>query len=162
MEEGGHISRVRTARELDGEASELRRALGWDAVVLAWEWLDLAPAGEGHYGPLPQEMRTWVVDGTPVAWSFHYMHIVPRPKDFSPSGDDLMEPRQLAGQVASAFSSRLVVADFARDVDGKWWFIEAGPGSCASTGHEQVFKAVARRLRSEAVEIEADAVGGLL
>lgn len=159
---GGHISRVRTARELDGEASELRRALGWDAVVLAWEWLDLAPAGEGHYGPLPQEMRTWVVDGTPVAWSFHYMHIVPRPKDFSPSGDDLMEPRQLAGQVASAFSSRLVVADFARDVDGKWWFIEAGPGSCASTGHEQVFKAVARRLRSEAVEIEADAVGGLL
>lgn len=159
---GGHISRVRMARELEGEAAELRRALGWDAVVLARQWLELAAAGNGRYGPLPQEVRTWVVDGTPVAWSFHYMHIVPRPKGFPPSGDDLMELRQLAGQVASAFSSRLVVADFARDVDGKWWFIEAGPGSCAGTGHEQVFKAVARRLRSEAVEIEADAVGGLL
>src|SRR5262249_56339887 len=60
---GGHISRVRTARELKDEAGELRRALGWDAVVLAREWLDLAPAGEARYGPLPQEVRTWIADG---------------------------------------------------------------------------------------------------
>ena len=58
--------------------------------------------------------------------------------------------RQLAGTVGSAFRSRLVVADFARGQDGRWWFIEAGPGSCAGTGHEAVFKAVARRLRGEA------------
>jgi hypothetical protein len=159
---GGHISRVRTARELGGEASELRRALGWDAVVLARDWLDLAPAGEGRYGPLPQEVRTWVVDGTPVAWSFHYMHIVPRPVGFPPSGDDITELRRLAGQIASAFSSRLVVADFARGVDGRWWFIEAGPGSCAGTGHEKVFKAVARLLRGEKPALESDVVGGPL
>jgi hypothetical protein len=159
---GGHISRVRSVKELEGEAAEFRRALCWDAVVLAREWLDLATAGEGRYGPLPQEVRTWVVDGVPFAWSFHYMHIVSRPAGFPPSGDDIAELRGIAGQVASAFSSRLVVADFARDVSGKWWLIEAGPGSCAGTGHEAVFKAVARRLRGEAVEIEADAVGGLL
>jgi hypothetical protein len=159
---GGHISRVRTARELEGEAAELRRALGWDAVVLAREWLDLAPAGDGRYGPLPQEVRTWIVDGTPVAWSFHYLHSVPRPAGFPPSSDDLTELRRLAGQVALTFSSRLVVADFARDVNGKWWFIEAGPGSCAGTGHETVFKVAARRLRGEKPALEGDAVGGPL
>ncbi len=55
---GGHISRVRSARELEDEAAELRRALGWDAVVLAREWLDLAPAGEGRYY-LGKKKRHW-------------------------------------------------------------------------------------------------------
>jgi hypothetical protein len=159
---GGHISRVRTVRELEDEAAVLRRALGWDATILARQWLDLATAGEGRYGPLPQEVRTWVVDGVPFAWSFHYMHVVARPKGFPPSAADLATLRQQAGEVASAFRSRLVVADFARGLDGRWWFIEPGPGSCAGTDHEAVFKAVARRLRGEEAKLEGDEVGGLL
>jgi hypothetical protein len=159
---GGRISRVRSGKELEEEAAVLRRALGWDATVLAREWLDLAPAGEGRYGPLPQEVRTWVVDGVPFAWSFHYMLAVPRPRGFPPSADDLATLRQLAGEVGSAFRSRLVVADLARGAEGRWWFIEAGPGSCAGTGHEGVFKAVARRLSGEATTWEGDSVGGLL
>src|SRR4051812_3703582 len=126
------------------------------------QWLDLAPAGEGRYGPVPQEIRTWVVDGTPFAWSFHYLHVVVRPAGFPPSADDLGTLRQRAGEVASVFHSRLVVADFARGLDGRWWFIEAGPGSCAGTEHEGVFKAVAGRLQGEEPRLEADAVGGLL
>jgi hypothetical protein len=159
---GGHISRVRTVAELEDEAALLRRALGWDAVVLARQWLDLATAGEGRYGPLPQEVRTWVVDGVPVAWSFHHLHVLPSPKGFPLSADDLETLRRLAGEVGSAFRSRLLVADFARGVDGRWWFIKAGPGSCAGTGHEAVFKAVARGLRGEQAKLEGDAVGGLL
>jgi hypothetical protein len=65
-------------------------------------------------------------------------------------------------EIASAFRSRLMVANFARGLDGKWWFIEAGPGSCAGTGHEAVFKAVARRLRGEKLEGKGDTVGGTL
>lgn len=159
---GGHISRVRTVAQLEDEAALLRRALGWDALILAREWLDLAPAGEGRYGPVPQEVRTWVVDGVPCAWSFHYLQVVPRPKGFPPSADNLATLRLLAGEVASAFRSRLVVADFARGLDGRWWFIEAGPGSCAGSGHEAVFKSVARRLRGEESELKGDAVGGAL
>jgi hypothetical protein len=159
---GGHISRVRTAAELETEAALLRRALGWDATVLAREWLDLAPAGEGRYGPVPQEVRTWVVDGVPFAWSFHYLHVVPTPAGFPLRSDDLATLRRRAGEVGTAFRSRLVVADFARGVDGRWWFIEAGPGSCAGTGHEGVFKAVARRLRGEEAGFPGDTVGGPL
>jgi hypothetical protein len=159
---GGRISRVRTEAELQDEAALLRRALGWDATILARQWLDLAPAGEGRYGPLPQEVRTWVVDGHPVAWSFHYMGAVPRPKGFPPSSADLETLRSQAGTVASAFRSRLVVADFARGMDGRWWFIEAGPGSCAGTTHEAVFKAVARWLKGEGVSPGSDRVGGPL
>jgi hypothetical protein len=107
-------------------------------------------------------VRTWVVDGLRFAWSFHYMHLVPRPAGFPPSSEDLVELRRLAGQVASAFDSRLVVADFARGADGRWWFIEAGPGSCAGTGHEHVFKAVARRIRGERPGLQGDATGGPL
>ena len=84
------------------------------------------------------------------------------PKGFPPSAADLMTLTHLAGQVASAFGSRLVVADFARGLDGRWWFIEAGPGSCAGTAHEAVFKAVACRLQGERAGPEVDAVGGLL
>lgn len=159
---GGQIARVGTAAELAAEAAELRRALGWDATVLAREWLDLAPAGPGRYGPVAQEVRTWAVDGVPVAWSFHHLHLVPRPAGFPPSADDLATLRRLADAVASAFRSRLVAADFARGRDGQWRFIEAGPGSCAGTGHEAVFKAVARRLRGECLAWPADAVGGPL
>jgi hypothetical protein len=153
---------VTTPAELEDEAALLRRALGWDATILARQWLDLARAGEGRYGPVPQEVRTWVVDGVPFAWSFHYLNVVPRPADFPPSASDLTMVRRLSGEVGSAFRSRLVVADFARGVDGRWWFIEAGPGSCAGTGHEGVFKAVARRLRGEEAELRSDAVGGPL
>jgi hypothetical protein len=159
---GGHIARVRSARELEDEAGELRRALGWDAVILAREWLDLAAAGAGRYGPVPQEVRTWVVDGVPLAWSFHYLHVVTQPQGFPPGADDLAAIRSQAAVVGSAFSSRLVAADFARGADGRWWFIETGPGSCAGTGHEAVFKAVARRLRGEEPEVQADALGGPL
>jgi hypothetical protein len=158
---GGQISRVRTPAQLQGEAAQLRRALGWDAPVLARQWLDLAPAGESRYGPVPQEVRAWVVDGVPVAWSFHYMNVVHEPTGFPPSEADLASLRRLAGEVVLAFRSRLVAADFARGRDGRWWFIEAGPGSCAGTGHEKVFKAVARRLRGESEMFEAGVTGGL-
>jgi len=159
---GGHISRVHSLRGLEEEAAVLRRALGWDAVVLAREWLDLASAGEGRYGTVPQEVRTWVVDGVPFAWSFHYMHIVPSPLGFPPTAGDVGTLRALAGEVGRAFGSRLVVADFARGTDGRWWFIEAGPGSCAGTAHERVFKAVALRLRGEDAPLVGDLVGGPL
>lgn len=36
----------------------------------------------------------------------------------------------------------------------------AGPGSCAGTAHEAVFKAVASLLRGESRTIQADALGG--
>jgi hypothetical protein len=159
---GGHISRVQNPRQLKAEAAELRRALGRDATILARQWLDLAPAGTGHYGPVPQEVRTWVVDGIPCAWSFHHLTIAPRPRGFPPSAGDLTTLRQWAGEVGAAFRSRLVVADFARGRDGRWWFIEAGPGNCAGTDHEPVFKAIARQLRGEAPELVADIVGGPL
>jgi hypothetical protein len=159
---GGYISRVRTAAELEDEAATLRRALGWDAIILAREWVDLTPVGEGRYGPIPQEVHVWVVDGVPFAWSFHYMHVLARPVGFPPLADHLAILRRLAGDVVSAFDSRLVVADFARGVDGRWWFVEAGPGSCAGTAHEAVFKAVACRLRGDGVELKTDALGGLL
>jgi hypothetical protein len=159
---GGRIARVRTPAELETEASLLRRAFGWDEIILAREWLDLASAGESRYGPVAQEVRTWVVDGEPFAWSFHHLHIVPRPRGFPLAVGDRATLRRLAGEVASGFRSRLVVADFARGSDGRWWFIEAGPGSCAGTGHEAVFKAVAYRLRGEEAELLGDTVGGLL
>lgn len=61
----------------------------------------------------------------------------------------------------SIFRSRLVAADFARQKNGEWIFIEAGPGSCAGTAHESVFKAVASRLRGEGFPFRSDAVGGV-
>jgi hypothetical protein len=161
LKKGGRISKVRNRRDLEVEAAELRRVLEWDAVILARQWLDLEPAGDGHYGPVPQEVRVWVVDGLPAAWSFHYMQSVQKPRGFPPSESDLEVLRRQAAAVASAFSSRLVAADFARGRDGAWWWIEAGPGSCAGTAHEHVFKAVAGRLRGEHVRFAGDAVGGV-
>jgi hypothetical protein len=173
---GGRVGRVETPADLEAEAAALRRALGWDAVILAREWLDLAPAGEGVYGPIPQEVRTWIVDGVPFAWAFHYLNVLKSPRGFPPSADDLALLADYAARVGRAFSSRLVAADFARlapPTTGRtpgvgatttpgWSFIEAGPGSCAGTDHEAVFKAVARRLRGEEPDLEGDAVGGRL
>jgi ATP-grasp domain, R2K clade family 3 len=159
---GGLISRVTNRNELASEAGELRRAFGWDALVLARQWLDLASAGESRYGPMPQEVRVWIVDRVPFAWTFHHLHIVPCPEGFPLSQVDVEILRDQAGRVAVAFHSRLVVADFARDVTGSWWFIEAGPGSCAGTAHETVFKAVACRLQGEDSAKDEDRVGGLI
>jgi hypothetical protein len=159
---GGRIARVSNGAELEEEAFALRRALGWDALILAREWLELAPAGETRSGPVPQEVRVWIVDAVPYAWSFHYLNVLPAPRGFPPLGADLRVLAQFASRVGAAFRSRLVAADFARRCDGAWCFIEAGPGSCAGTAHEAVFKAVASRLRGESLPLAADAVGGPL
>jgi hypothetical protein len=98
----------------------------------------------------------------PFAWSFHYLRVLREPVGFPPQPSDLKTISAMAAQVGKAFRSRLVVADFAPDGEGKWWFIEAGPGSCAGTEHEAVFKAVARRLLGEWPELHADRTGGPL
>ena len=137
---GGRFSRVKSPKELEAEAAALRRSLGWDALILAREWVELASAGEGRYGKVPQEIRVSCVNERPVAWSFHYLNLLDSPQGFPPSEPDLKTLSAYAKQVASAFRSRLVVADFARLQSGSWTFIEAGPGSCAGTAHEAVFK----------------------
>lgn len=157
---GGRISRVTNPTELVEEAIALRRVFGWDAKVYARQWLELAPAGEAMYGPVPQEIRIWMVDGLPLAWAFHYLNIVPTPRGFPPNAEDLGLLAHLASRVGSAFRSRCVVADFARLVGGGWSFLEAGPGSCAGTAHEAVFKAVAARLQGIRRDLPADVVGG--
>jgi len=157
---GGRVSRVRNQAELEAEAAELRRTLGWDALVLARRWHEFAEAGPGVYGPVPQEVRVWIVDGQPFAWSFHYLSLLAVPKGFPPAVTDLHVLSELAQRIGAAFRSRCVVADFARDVAGRWLFIEAGPGSCAGTAHEAVFKAVASRLRGVRLSVRSDAVGG--
>jgi hypothetical protein len=156
---GGFISRVTNERELVAEMEQLRRAFGWDQVILARTWIDLCPAGEGRHGPVPQEVRVWIVDGMPVAWSFHHLHLVAEPVGFPPS--DLKQLWHWCESLGSQFHSRLVVADFAKTVRGEWVFIEAGAGSCAGTGHEAVFKAVASRLAGQKTRIFESAVGGL-
>jgi hypothetical protein len=158
---GGRVSRVRNQAELEAEAAELRRMLGWDALVLARRWHEIAEAGSGVYGPIPQEVRVWIVDGRPFAWSFHYLNVLAVPKGFPPAVSDLQVLRELAQLVGAAFRSRCVVADFAREISGPWLFIEAGPGSCAGTAHEAVFKAVASRLRGVGMSVRSDAVGGI-
>lgn len=159
---GGRYSRVGSPKELEAEAGALRRALGWDALILAREWVKLAAAGEGHHGPIPQEVRVWIVDRVPRAWAFHYLNVLQSPKGFPPSAADLKILAAWGSQIASAFSSRLIAADFARRLDGSWCFIEAGPGSCAGTAHEAVFKAAACWLRNEIRELQPDATGGPL
>lgn len=158
---GGTISKVRSEPELVAEMEALRRAIQWDAVILAREWLDLAPAGAGMYGTYPQEVRVWVVDGAPLAWSFHYLQALASPAGFPPRKEDLETLRGCAAAVASAFRSRCVAADFAKLRKGGWAFIEAGPGSCAGTAHEHVFKAVASALAGKRPPPFSDEVGGL-
>src|SRR5262249_50784151 len=157
---GGRMSRVRSAAELEAEAAELRRALGWNAVIVARAWHDFAEAGESVYGPIPQEPRVWILDRAPFAWSFHYLHLVKSPKGFPPKQRDLRLLAQMASEIGGAFRSRLIVADFAKQKNGQWLFIEAGPGSCAGTAHEAVFKAVACRLRGDEVLFQSHSAGG--
>src|SRR5262245_13558937 len=88
---GGEVARVVSVAELEAEAAALRRVLGWDATILARRWLDLAPAGVGRHGPVPREVRVWVVDGAPRAWSFHHLHLVPRPEGFPLAEEDRAE-----------------------------------------------------------------------
>src|SRR5262249_32081091 len=130
---GGRISRVRSLAELESESAELRRAFGWDAVILARAWHEFAEAGQSVYGPVVQEVRVWIVDQLPFAWSFHYLNVVREPRGFPPSGDDLRAVAEMAADVGRAFRSRLLAADFARQKNGEWIFIEAGPGSFAGT-----------------------------
>ncbi len=157
---GGRISRVRSPEELEAEAAELRRALGLDALILARAWHDFAEAGQSVYGPIPQEVRLWIVDQIPFAWSFHYLNVVEDPRGFPPSPADLRILAGIAGEVGRAFRSRLIACDLARNKNGQWLFIEAGPGSCAGTAHEAVFKAVASQLRDEKLPLRSDSVGG--
>lgn len=157
---GGRISRVTSPEELQSEAAELRRALGWNVLILARAWHDFAEAGQSVYGPVPQEVRVWIVDQVPYAWSFHYLNVVKNPRGFPPKPSDIRFLAEIAYEVGHAFSSRLIAADFARQKNGEWIFIEAGPGSCAGTAHETVFKAVASRLRGETLPFPSDAVGG--
>ena len=158
---GGHQGRVRNVNELIAEIELLRRVFGWDLPILAREWVDFAVAGEWMYGKVPQEVRVWIVDQVPVAWSFHYTHVVKQPNGFPPKSKDLETIRELATRVAMPFRSRLIAADFARDQSGQWHFVEAGAGACSGTGHEAVFKFVARRLIDEnAVMAGGDKGGG--
>lgn len=55
-----------------------------------------------------------------------------------------------------------MVADFVRDRQGSWWFLEAGPGTAAGTAHEAVFKFVADQLRGGNTPLVGDMVGGPL
>ncbi len=86
---------------------KLRRALGWDALILARRWHNLAEAGTGIYGPIPQEIRVWIVDKRPIAWCFHYLNVLNSPKGFPPSGADLRSVYKLAEKVGTVFDSSL-------------------------------------------------------
>ena len=101
----------------------------------------------------------WIIDQVPAAWSFHYLHVVPRPAGFPPSPEDLRTLARYAAEIGPLFRSRLVAADFARAKSGEWYFIEAGAGSCSGTAHEAVFKAVARRLMRQPADADGDDVG---
>ncbi len=149
---GGKISKVMSERELQSEAFELRRAFGYDQSILAREWLDIVPAGESAYGPVPMEIRTWIVDSIPYAWSFHHLQIVQNSTLFPLSDQDTDCLYQMASKI-SCFESRLVCVDFVKTVNGAWRFLEAGPGSCAGTAHEYVFKAVAAKLAGKTLEV---------
>ncbi|MEK7467015.1 MAG: ATP-grasp domain-containing protein [Planctomycetota bacterium] len=144
------------------EAENLRRAFGWDCPVLAREWVDLREVGSSVYGPVPFEIRVWVVDGLPIAWSFHYLNVVSKPEGFPPGPEDLRTLSKIAASVAPAFRSRFIVVDVAKRKKGGWVMIEAGPGSCAGTGHEGVFRHVCSRLRGEKGGFSGDDVGGPL
>jgi len=159
---GGQQSRANNLRELADEMELLRRAFGWDTPILARQWIDVAVAGTWMFGEAPQEVRVWIVDHVPVAWSFHYLHAVKTPKGFPPSHNNLQLLADLAVKVGGVFRSRLIAADFIRDRQGRWHFVEAGPGAVAGTAHEAVFKFVAEKIRGVAAQFEGDAVGGPL
>lgn len=156
---GGKISKVTNQRELESEAGELRRAFGWDELILARQWLDIVDAGQSMYGPIPLEIRTWIIDQVPYAWSFHHVHAAPNANGFPLTKSDLSTLNQYAADIGRSFTSRLVCADFVRLKTGEWNFLEAGPGSCAGTGHEQVYKAVASKLIGQTFPIVPDDYG---
>jgi hypothetical protein len=158
---GGNVSKVRNERELVAEMEALRNKIEWDATILAREWVELAPAGAGVYGKIPQEVRVWIVDGLPSAWSFHHLAAIAAPAGFPPKAKDLETLRGWATAVGKRFRSRLVCADFAKRTRGGWILIEAGPGSAAGTAHEAVFKAMAGRLAGQRTRDFRDSVGGI-
>ncbi|MEL6106737.1 MAG: ATP-grasp domain-containing protein [Planctomycetota bacterium] len=157
---GGKVSKVETREELLEEAAALRRVFGWDETILCRQWLEIEKAGDSMYGPIPVEVRCWIIDELPFAWSFHHLHAAPHAKGFPLSESDLKLIQRTATSVGQCFRSRLVCADFVKLVNGQWVFLEAGPGSCAGTGHEQVFKAVALRLAGEASSAFLSTYGG--
>ncbi len=159
---GGQSSKVRNERQLREECEELRRAFGWDATIMAREWLDIAEAGTWRYGTIPQEVRVWIVDAEPFAWSFHYLSAIKEPIGFPPSDSDLDEIATSAAMIAMPFTARLIAADFAKDRSGQWHFIEASPGACSGIAHEGVFKAIAKRLAGQPHPAIQNKVGGLL
>ena len=159
---GGRLGRVENHAELADEMNELRRAVGWDATILAREWIDFAEAGRQMYGPVPQEVRVWIVDQRPVVWSFHYQAVVPQPRGMPPPKAELSQVAAYAREVGTVFSSRLVVADFGKMTSGQWCFIEAGPGSCAGTANESAFKAVAQALLGRDADLKESPIGGPL
>jgi hypothetical protein len=162
LKRGGTQSKANSLKQLSEEIELLRRLFGWDTPILARQWINVAVAGKYMFGDAPQEVRVWIVDQRPVAWSFHYLHVVPMPLGFPPSSNDLTMLAEMAARIGSAFRSRLIVTDFIRDRNGKWWFLEAGPGSAAGTAHEAVFKFVAERLRGSIGLLDGDTVGGPL
>ena len=157
---GGSQAKVHNLKELSDEAELLRRAFEWNVPILARQWLEIAVAGKWMFGDVPQEIRVWVVNHEPTAWSFHYLHAAPKPKGFPPSQDDLAQLRDMAARIAAPFHSQLIVTDFVRDTRGRWHFLEAGPGAAAGTAHEAVFKHVAHKLGGRDSDLHADNVGG--
>ncbi len=159
---GGSQSRANNLKELSDEMELLRRAFGWDIPILARKWIDVAVAGKWMFGDAPQEIRVWIVDQQPIAWSFHYLHVVPTPDGFPPRASDLAVLQDWAAKIGTPFSSRLICADFIRDKRGQWHFLEAGPGAVCGTAHENVFKLVASALSGNVQRFDGDAVGGSL
>jgi hypothetical protein len=138
----------------------LRRVFGWDTPILARQWIEVAVAGKFMFGDAPQEVRVWIVDHRPVAWSFHYLHAVPNPIGFPPKAEELSLLADMAARIGSAFGAYLIVADFVRDRKGKWHFLEAGAGAAAGTAHEAVFNFVAQTIQGTPSRFVGDSVGG--
>lgn len=159
---GGTQARANNLPQLSDEVELLRRAFGWDTPILIRKWIDVAVAGKWMFGDAPQEIRVWIVDHEPAAWSFHYLHVVQSPAGFPPKTHDLSLLTDLARKIGSAFTSRLIVADYLRDRRGAWHFLEAGPGAASGTAHEAVFKFIAEKLRGRRTQLQEDAVGGPL
>lgn len=157
---GGTSSYVRNMEELVDEVFLLRNSFGWDATIIVRKWLQLSDSGSFRYGVLPIEVRVWIVDHIPYAWSFHHMHVIKDPLGFPLSSEDVSTIKKYSWKIANLFRSRLFVADFVKDKEGQWYFVEADPGSCAGTGHEKVFKSVANCLLGKRIDVRTD-LGGV-